>query len=611
MSGVTVTWLSAAVVSWTLGAIHGAAWLQSRKAWPNLYFALTAFSVAAMGLFELAMMRAQSLAQIAELIRWAQLPLFTFMASLIGFIHFFFRAGRPWLALTIIGLRAFSLVVDWRAPVNVMFQMMTKLLPVRVMGETVVVPVGVPNPWAMLNAVTILLTLIFTVDAAVVVWRRREPGAQRRALIVGGSIVLCLLLALAHASLVNFGIIHAPCCNSLFFCFVLIAMGFELSRDVIGSARIAKELHDNLESMDLAASAARQVLWRWEIPEDYVWFSPSGRRLFGFPEGMPMTREGVAEWVHAEDREATRRKMLRAQLGGEDFQAELRMLLPDRPVRWVAAYGKVDFDAVHRPLRMRGVFVDITERKAMEMQLAEQRMELTHLTRVTMLSELSGSLAHELNQPLTAILSNAQAAQRFLGKDAVDLGEVREILKDIVQEDQRAGEIIRRMRSMLKKGEVQMVARDLGAKINDVIAMMHSDLVGRNTTVVTRLAPDLPLVSGDRVQLQQVVLNLIINGCDSMSTNPPEERQLLIQAELESEEEVRVSVVDRGTGIDSNLMERIFQPFYTTKANGLGLGLPLSQSIIAAHGGRLWAENNPGQGATFHFTLRVVKPEPV
>jgi len=235
----------------------------------------------------------------------------------------------------------------------------------------------------------------------------------------------------------------------------------------------------------------------------------------------------------------------------------------------------------------------------------QQQAELAHLSRVTMLGELSGSLAHELNQPLTAILSNAQAAQRFLAHDKVDLDELRDILKDIVDEDKRAGEVIRRLRLLLKKGEVQHQPLDVNEVVLEVLKLVRSDLVNQGVTAHTELAPGLPLLHGDRVQLQQVLLNLVMNACDAMSGVVRDERQFIIRTKPADGQGVEVAVSDRGRGIPADHIERVFQPFFTTKPHGMGLGLSVCRTILTAHGGKLWAENNPDRGATFHFTLPV------
>jgi len=225
--------------------------------------------------------------------------------------------------------------------------------------------------------------------------------------------------------------------------------------------------------------------------------------------------------------------------------------------------------------------------------------------RVAILGELSGSLAHEVNQPLAAILSNAQAAQRFLNQNPPNTAELREILIDIVEEDRRAGEVIRRIRSLLKKGDVEFQSLDINKLVQQVIGLMRSDLVARNVSVRTQFTPYLPLAKVDPIQIQQVLMNLILNGCDAMQDTAAAERELLIITEQDSSEQVRVAVVDRGVGLAGPMLERIFEPFVTTKPNGLGMGLALCRSIIIAHQGRIWAARNDGRGLTFSFTFKV------
>ena len=255
-----------------------------------------------------------------------------------------------------------------------------------------------------------------------------------------------------------------------------------------------------------------------------------------------------------------------------------------------------------------GLFVlasilDITERRQAELEAARQRTELTHLSRVALMGELSGSLAHELNQPLAAVLFNAQAAQLLLTQDGADPNELQEILREIVEENKRAGEVIRRLRALLRKGETQLEPLDINELVNRVLSLMRSDFINHHVVVRTEVTPDLPAVDGDDVQLQQVLLNLLVNGCDAMAEVKAIERRLLVRTGLTDGEVVSVSVADQGCGIPHEKMERIFEPFFTTKAQGMGLGLAVCRTIISAHGGKLWATNNAGYGATFQFTL--------
>jgi C4-dicarboxylate-specific signal transduction histidine kinase len=223
-----------------------------------------------------------------------------------------------------------------------------------------------------------------------------------------------------------------------------------------------------------------------------------------------------------------------------------------------------------------------------------------------MLGELSGSLAHELSLPLTTILFNAQAAQRILANGDADLAEFREILSEIVSEDKRAGEVIRRLRLLLKKGEVHQHSLGINEVVHDVLTLMRSDLINQKVTVDCELARNLPTVTGDPIQLQQVLLNLVVNACDAMTDCSTPERRLLIRTGMENgSSAVIVSVTDRGGSIPEEKIEQIFEPFFTTKAKGMGLGLSVCRTIIAAHRGKLWATNNADRGATFHFSLPI------
>jgi PAS domain S-box-containing protein len=249
---------------------------------------------------------------------------------------------------------------------------------------------------------------------------------------------------------------------------------------------------------------------------------------------------------------------------------------------------------------------DITAHKQAVTQAREQRQQLAHLGRAAVLGELSGAFAHELAQPLTSILGNAEAALQLLPPGTPGLCEIQDILRDIIKDDVRAAEVIQRLRSMLARGEIQPRPVDLNQVVREVLALARSDLITRNVSVITQLDPQAALVLADPVQLQQVLLNLIVNACEAMAGAPPSERQLTISTSpLEEGRAIQCSVADRGCGIRPGDAERIFQPFVTTKRQGLGLGLAICRSIVEAHGGRLWAENTADRGAVFRFTASL------
>lgn len=249
------------------------------------------------------------------------------------------------------------------------------------------------------------------------------------------------------------------------------------------------------------------------------------------------------------------------------------------------------------------VIRDITERRRAELELQTQRTELAHLSRVALLGELSAAFAHELNQPLAAIMANARAGQRLIARKPPDTDEVRNILEDIVADDRRAGEVIRRMQALLKRGELQLQPLDVNEVVHEVVELLHSELIRREVNIHTALAPALPRVPADRIQIQQVLLNLLFNACDAMADQPREGRSVAV-ATSGTLGAVRISVADQGTGIPEGNEERVFEPFFTSKRHGLGLGLAICRTIVAAHGGRLWAVNNADRGATFHLVLR-------
>ena len=255
-------------------------------------------------------------------------------------------------------------------------------------------------------------------------------------------------------------------------------------------------------------------------------------------------------------------------------------------------------------LRLLGeVFANALSRRRSEMEGQRLRQDLAHVGRVSTIGALTTSLAHELNQPLTAILSNAEAAEQLLDSGAPNLKEVREILQDIAKDDRRATQVIHRLRGLLRKGTLEPSSLDINEIIGEVARLVSADAVGRNVSVRLELAPELPPIWGDRVQLQQVVLNLLLNGLDAMQDAGGGDRSLLLRTVRTGADGIQVAVRDSGTGIDEADLDQVFQAFYTTKAAGMGMGLTIARAIVEAHGGRLEARNNPAGGSTFSFTL--------
>jgi len=365
-------------------------------------------------------------------------------------------------------------------------------------------------------------------------------------------------------------------------------------------------LRESEQHMGLAASAAELAMWTWDILRDQIWITAKGRALFGFAPGTRLDYAALNAAVHPEDRAARDAAMRRALETQDEFAIEYRVVLPDGQVRWIAGRGRVEFGG-GKPLRVRGISLDITERRQSELEAARQRTELAHRSRVMLLGELSGSLAHELNQPLGAIVTNAGAALRSLGRDRMTREKFREVLEDIIAAGRRAGGVIQGIKGMMRKeeGSRQLVS------LNDVIAQMlrltQSHALAHDCAVLTELQPALPKVEADVVQLQQVFLNLILNAFEASKDVPKLQRRVIIRTEYDGDGAVLACVRDFGAGLPAEASERIFEQFFSTKREGMGMGLFISRSIVAAHRGTICAENAEGGGAQFWLRLPASK----
>ncbi|HVE16215.1 MAG TPA: ATP-binding protein [Chthoniobacterales bacterium] len=574
-------WSAAAGVCATMAAINCLVWLRRPQSAANGIFAFMAACTAAMSLGELAMMEAPSPLAYSLILRWVHLPIFVLMIAVVGFVLVYLRAGRPWLAWTACAVRLVAVIANFLSPENVNFTHVTALRHVPFLGGEAAVAVGERNPWMVVSQLGLILLLAFLFDAGLEVWRR---GERRKALVAGGAIFGFVFLGLAQAMISFWGFADVPITPSLFFVGIIAVMGLELSRDVLRAGELETELRERERRLALAAETASLGIWTREAQHGGVWASSHWRQIFGFRESEPITVESFLQRVHPEDRPLLREILWQPNRADRSYEVEYRINHPDGRLRWISSRGTYEIGKDGKAGSACGVSMDVTLRKEAELALANQRSELAHLSRVAMLGELSGSLAHELNQPLTAILSNAQAAQRFLAKPDFDRAEIEDILRDIVDADQRAGEVIRSLRTLFRKEEIQRVPLDVNAFVSDTLRLVHSDVINRNVFIETSFCEDSPSVRGDRVQLQQVLLNLVLNGADAMSATDKESRRLRVTTSI-SARSVKISVLDHGSGIPVELREKIFEPFFTTKPHGMGLGLSVCNSILAAHGG--------------------------
>ena len=343
----------------------------------------------------------------------------------------------------------------------------------------------------------------------------------------------------------------------------------------------------------------------WKVSSEELIWSDEAFRVMGYERTMRPSVELVFKRVHPEDIQLVQHMVSRAAREGMNMDFEHRLLMPDGSVKHVhVMLEAVCLDPENR--EFVGTVMDITARKQAEEAVSKAQAELAHVTRVTTLGELAASIAHEVNQPLTGIINNADACLGLLPNDTVEFDEVREALSEIVNDADRASAVLARIRGLVKKTRSEKARLHLRDLVSDVLLLARAEAAARRVIMQAQIPEDLPFAFGDRVQLQQVLLNLVMNGLDAMNNVEEQKRLLLISGRRDAYDgwpAATISVQDFGIGLKTEEIERLFDAFYTTKPQGMGMGLAISRSIIEDHGGRLWAEPNEGPGATFLFTL--------
>ena len=375
MSWITVVWSVNAGACFVLAAIYFVVWCNQRDSWPHLLFACSAVAAAVVGLIELAMLFSNTVDQYAVLIRWIHVPVWVLTLSFVAFVRLYLHAGRAWLAWSIYVLRTLVLIVNFTLTPNIDFRAITSLRHFAWWGEMVSAPVGMPNPWNLLSNVSLLLLLIFCVDATITVWRRRD---RRRAVCVGGSMVLGAIVAW-HLPLVIWGVIDVPFFLSFAYSGIVLSMGSELSDDMFQAARLALKLERSEQRLRLAADSANFGVWEWDLNKDEISVTPSSPDVWGLPTTGEIRFEHFISRVHVDDCDRLRQAIKDAIEQRKIYDAEFRMVFPDGRVRWITARGTVQANKQGKPKRMLGISLDVTPRKEAELQAQQQRRELEQL----------------------------------------------------------------------------------------------------------------------------------------------------------------------------------------------------------------------------------------
>src|SRR6202165_826596 len=480
-----------------------------------------------------------------------------------------------------------------------------------------------------LNSFLVVLSVVFAVLISLAaLWisfhfRDQKMGIGREklagAVVMGAAIPVMHYTGMAAASFTPSGmpadLSHAVSISTLgtagIAAVTFVVLGLALLTSWVDRRFAAQTLElqeERLQRSEAYLAEAQRLThtgsWAWRgAGRDALHLSEEWYRIYEFdPEHGPPAFEERLQRTHPEDRAKWQRTIDRAVAEKSDYEVEFRILLPDGSVKHIHTVGHPVLNASGDLVQFVGSSTDITERKHAEEALRQAQTDLAHASRVTTMGELTASLAHEVNQPIAAAVTDANTCLRWLTRDQPDLEEPREAAMRIVKDAKRAAEIIGRTRLLFKKVSPQRELVDVNEVIREMIVLLLSEVTRYSISVRPELAEDLPQIMGDRVQLQQVMMNLIMNSIDAMK-DMDGKRELIIKSQRAENEELIVSVSDTGVGLPPQQADQIFNAFFTTKVQGTGMGLRISRSIIESHGGRLWAADTSPRGASFYFTL--------
>jgi two-component system, LuxR family, sensor kinase FixL len=606
MNWMSLIWPMMAGTCLTLACIHlRLSFERGVKRMPHIYFVCAALAVGVISCLELELMRTTDVETYNSILSWASLPIAVMVISVTGYVATFMRAGHHWLAIMVVVLISVAEGANFFLE-GPMVRYATSLHQQETWGGvTFTLPTYAHCPLVWIEVLAVIALIIFIADST---YRFCRQGGSRRAILMGGSLIFFQISSRGHAMLVENGIIHSPYLVSFSFIGVILTMGSTLANGVLDASRLSTALQETERKVDLASRASQLGFWTWDLTLDQIWANDVTRDLFGVSSTIKINSEVFHNSLHPEDLAEVSEAIATSRQTGNEYACTYRICLPSGAIRWIAARGRPSISENGHEF-MHGVVMDVTSHRESTRELESVRGQLAHSSRVSLMGQMAASLAHELNQPLGAILRNAETAEILLTQGNLDTVELAEIVRDIRQDDQRAGAVIDRMRAMLKTGHLQMEQLSVHELLGEAMALVRAEAKTRGITLRQQLPPHQPVVMADRVQLLQVLLNLLLNSMDAMKENSEDSpKEVLLGATLTDEgRNIKIHVQDTGCGMTTDQLARVFEPFYTTKSHGMGLGLGISADIVAAHDSELRAISSHGQGSTFYFVLPCQK----
>lgn len=606
MGWFSICYIAISAVSLTIAAVYITAWFIQREQQSYLLFGVLAISIAGLAATELWELRAQAAGQYAVALRWLHVPAWSGFVALVGLVYLRLRPRFVWVGVLAVGLRTVSLAANFLSGENLNYVAVTGVEYVTILGQSLATASGISNPWMLTGQAALVLSMFFIIDGTVSALRR---GDGWRSVILSFSLFAAVVVGSLQVIIAYWGFLQIPVLVTPLFLVVAIVMGTELSFGLLRAAQAEREvrlkdqaLRTSNQRLNLAAEAADAGFWSLDRQSREVWATPKTRELFGLPPDGNLQLADFFDRVHIRDRARVQRE-INAPPGSDDrYHAEFRVVDGGSPVRWLSILGRDTGGTGEEPVALMGVTVDVTARQAAQEELRRERARLETISKEATLSELSTVLAHELNQPLATIQTNAEAAQYLLAKAQPDLAQIKQILADIISADRRAADVIRHLRGLVERGEIQRATFSLHDTIDSVLRLLAGEIEQHGMTVDLDLASDAPSIQGDRVLIEQVLINLLGNACAAVGDKPAGERHLSIVTRSRGDN-VRIEISDNGAGLPDP--KRVFSPFYSTKPGGLGMGLTIARSIINHHRGHIEIESTPGQGTTVCVSLPI------
>lgn len=583
-----------------LGLLHCLLWFRNRSL-KYLLSTTMAISAGFCALLELGMLRSSEISNYQLLLQFQNLVVFILLMCIVWLVDIQLGTTRRWLAYLITAMWSMGLVINFLTPGSLVFESITELKQQTVFwGEQFTVASGVENPWVWLVNIATLLILVYVVDAAIRAWRE---GDKQSAIVIGGGVVVFLLFGLIHSILVDSGILDSPYMVSFAYLAMVMAMSYDLVSDAVRVPQLMLEAQANEKRWSDLLENVQLAVVGFDARGHINYSNPFFRQITGY-SGQDLHQRAITTLMPPEEAEEAKQRIQRAAEAGPRPHAKWPVVCKSGEQRqfvW-SSVRQQNSDGSYAGIITIGS--DITEQLKAQKALQQSQHELERLTRASVLGELASALAHELNQPLAAILSNSQAALRFMDNDQFNVEELKEILEDIVRDDKRASDVIRSLRAMLTKSEISSERFSIKNAINEVTTILQSELDAQQVTLGIDIECDIPEITARRIEIQQVLMNLLLNAEQVLKDLPPEQRIVTVSARKQ-DDMVSISVTDNGPGIPAEKLPKVFDAFFTTKSESMGMGLAICQRIVEAHGGKIFAENSPQGGAVFTFTLPV------